>query len=139
MIGEEGMIDLDTGAMTREQLEWVFKTLPVDVTFVDEEDTVRYFSQTPDRIFKRTRSVIGRKVQKCHPQKSVNVVDKILKDFKNGDRDKAEFWLNLGGRLIYIRYFAVRNGNGQYLGCLEVSQDLTPLQKIEGEKRLLDG
>jgi PAS domain S-box-containing protein len=124
--------------MTREQLEWVFKTMPVDVTFVDKDDTVRYFSQTPDRIFKRSKAVIGRKVQKCHPPKSVDVVERILNDFKEGKRDKAEFWLNLGGRLIHIRYFAVRNGDREYLGCLEVSQDLTPLQKIEGEKRLLD-
>ncbi|MEO0107511.1 MAG: PAS domain-containing protein, partial [candidate division WOR-3 bacterium] len=112
-------------------------TLPVDITFVNKDDTVAYFSQTKDRIFTRTKAVIGRKVQQCHPQKSVHVVNQILEDFKNKKRDNANFWINMGGRLIYIRYFAVRNKNGEYLGCLEVTQDITEIQKITGEKRLL--
>jgi DUF438 domain-containing protein len=135
----EGTVDLGTGSMTREELEWVLRTMPVDVTFVDKDDRVRYFSMTKDRIFVRTKAVIGRKVQMCHPQKSVHVVEKILSDFRQGKRDMAEFWLDLQGRLVHIRYFAVRNDKGEYLGCLEVSQDLTPLQQIKGQKRLLDG
>lgn len=112
--------------------------MPVDITFVDKDDTVRYFSQSKDRIFARTKAVIGRKVQQCHPQKSVHVVNQILEDFKARKRDVAEFWIDLKGRLVYIRYFAVRNKAGKYLGCLEVTQDITAVKKIEGEKRLLE-
>jgi PAS domain S-box-containing protein len=109
----------------------------VDITFVDREDTVRYFSDSKDRIFPRTKAIIGRKVQQCHPQKSVHIVDQILNDFKSGRKMKAEFWIPLQGRLIYIRYFALHDKNGDYLGCLEVTQDITDIKKIEGEKRLL--
>ncbi|MEO0189845.1 MAG: DUF438 domain-containing protein [candidate division WOR-3 bacterium] len=133
----EGMVKLETGSFTIEELEGTLNTLPVDITFVNKDDTVAYFSQTKDRIFTRTKAVIGRKVQQCHPQKSVHVVNQILEDFKNKKRDNADFWINMGGRLIYIRYFAVRNKNGEYLGCLEVTQDITEIQKITGEKRLL--
>jgi len=134
---KEGMVPLETGTFSKKELEAMLNTLPVDITFIDREDTVRYFSQSKDRIFTRTKAVIGRKVQLCHPQKSVHVVNQLLEDFKSGRRDVAEFWINLGGRLIYIRYFAVRNQEGGYLGCLEVTQDITDIQKIEGEKRLL--
>jgi PAS domain S-box-containing protein len=133
----EGMITFETGTFTKEELETLLDTLPVDVTFVDKDDTVRYFSRSKDRIFVRTKAVLGRKVQQCHPQKSVHVVNQILDDFRNGCRDVAEFWLTLNGRLIYIRYFPVRNKNGEYLGCLEVTQDITDIKTIEGEKRLL--
>lgn len=133
----EGMVSLDTGSFTIEELENILNTLPVDITFVNKDNTVVYFSQTKDRIFTRTKAVIGRKVQQCHPQKSLYVVNQILDDFRNKKRDSAEFWINMGGRLIYIRYFAVRNKNGEYLGCLEVTQDITEIQKITGEKRLL--
>ncbi|HIE17097.1 MAG TPA: DUF438 domain-containing protein, partial [Dehalococcoidia bacterium] len=102
------------------------------------DDTVRYFNQSKDRIFPRTKAIIGRKVQQCHPQKSVHVVNQILDDFRAGGRDTAQFWIDLKGKLVYIRYFAVRSKNGEYLGCLEVTQDITDLKKIEGEKRLLD-
>jgi PAS domain S-box-containing protein len=132
-----GVIDFPTGSLSTEELEAVLSTLPVDVTFVDRDDTVRYFSQSTDRIFPRTRAVIGRKVQQCHPQKSVHVVNQILSDFKSGKKDVAEFWIDLKGRLIYIRYWPVRNDKGEYLGCLEVTQDVTEIKKIEGEKRLL--
>lgn len=134
----EGMVSFETGTMSVEEVETVFDTLPVDVTFVDKEDTVRYFSQSKDRIFPRAKAVIGRQVQQCHPQKSVHVVTQILEDFRAGRRDSAQFWINLKGRLIYIRYFAVRGKQGDYLGCLEVTQDLTDIKKIEGEKRLLE-
>jgi hypothetical protein len=133
----EGVVSFETGTLSVEELETVFDTLPVDVTFVDKDDTVRYFSQSKDRIFPRAKAIIGRKVQQCHPQKSVHVVNQILEDFKAGRRDSAQFWINLKGRLIYIRYFAVRK-DGDYLGCLEVTQDITDIKKIEGEKRLLD-
>ena len=132
----EGMVTFDTGALSGEEIEAIFNTLPVDVTFVDREDTVRYFSQSKERIFTRAKAVIGRKVQQCHPQKSVHLVNQILDDFKSGRNDVAEFWINLKGRLIYIRYFAVRSESGDYLGCLEVTQDITDIKKIEGEKRL---
>ena len=135
--GTEGMIPLETGTFSKEELETMLNTLPVDITFVDKEDTVRYFSQSKERIFTRTKAVIGRKVQLCHPQNSLHVVNQLLEDFRSGKRDVAEFWINLEGRLIYIRYFAVRNQNGDYLGCLEVTQDITDIKKIEGEKRLL--
>lgn len=130
-------IIFETGSFTKEELETLLNTLPVDITFVDKNDTVRYFSQTKDRIFPRTKAVIGKKVQQCHPQKSLHVVNQILEDFKNNKRDVAEFWINLNNRLIYIRYFPVRNKNGEYLGCLEVTQDITDIKKIEGERRLL--
>lgn len=130
-------IIFETGSFAKEELETLLNTLPVDITFVDKNDTVRYFSQTKDRIFPRTKAVIGRKVQQCHPQKSLHVVNQILEDFKNNKRDVAEFWINLNNRLIYIRYFPVRNKNGEYLGCLEVTQDITDIKKIKGEKRLL--
>jgi len=134
----EGIIRFDTGSLSREEAESLFNTLPVDITFVDKEDTVRYFSQSRERIFPRTKAVIGRKVQQCHPQASLPKVIQILEDFKNRRRDTAEFWINRRGRLIHIRYFAVRNKEGNYLGCMEVTQDITDIQKITGEKRLLE-
>ncbi|MBM4446036.1 MAG: DUF438 domain-containing protein [Chloroflexi bacterium] len=133
----EGMVSFETGALSGEELEALLDTLPVDVTFVGKDDTVRYFSQSKDRIFPRAKAIIGRKVQQCHPEKSVHVVNQILEDFRSGKRDTAQFWINLKGRLIYIRYFAVRK-DVEYLGCLEVTQDITDVKMIEGEKRLLE-
>ncbi|APF18957.1 DUF438 domain-containing protein [Caldithrix abyssi] len=130
-------IHLPTGSFTLEQLINIFKTLPVDLTFVDAEDTVRYFSPGKDRIFDRSRTILGRKVQYCHPPKSVNIVNQIIKDFKEGKQDVARFWINFGGRFIYISYYAIRNDQGTYLGTLEVTQDLTDLRALEGERRLL--
>jgi PAS domain S-box-containing protein len=135
---EEGKVNLETGVFSREELEAVLNTLPVDITFVDRDDTVQYFSQGKDRLFMRTKAIIGRKVQQCHPQKSVHMVNRILDSFHKGTRDVAEFWLTWNGKLIHIRYFAVRNSAGKYLGCVEVTQDITNIKKIEGEKRLLD-
>lgn len=128
---------LETGGFLIEELEAILNTLPVDITFVDKEDRVRYFNQWQERVFPRTKAVIGRKVQQCHPQKSLHVVEEILNDFRGNKRDKAEFWINLDGRLIYIRYLALHNKNKEYLGCLEVTQDITDIKSIEGEKRLL--
>ncbi len=134
----EGEITFDIGSITQDELEALLNTLPVDITFVDKEDTVRYFSQSKERIFPRAKAIIGRQVQQCHPQKSVHVVKQILDDFRDGRRDVAEFWIQLKERLILIRYFAVRGKGGEYLGCLEVTQDITELKKIEGERRLLE-
>jgi PAS domain S-box-containing protein len=133
----EGIAALSTGNLSHEEIEAIFNSLPVELTFVDKEDIVRYFNQTKERIFTRTKAVIGRKVQQCHPQKSIQIVNQILEDFKAGRRDVAEFWLHLDGRLVDIRYLPVRSERGKYLGCLEVTQDITNLKSIEGEKRLL--
>ena len=124
--------------LSTETLEAVFDTLPVDLTFVDETDTVRYYSKGDERISKRTPAVIGRNVLDCHPQKSVHKVEQVIGELKSGRRDVAEFWIDLDGRKIYIWYFAVRDKTGKYLGTLEVTQDITALQKITGEKKLLD-
>jgi len=124
--------------LSHEVIEALLDALPVDITFVDEEDTIRYFNKEGKRIFARSRKIIGIKVQKCHPQKSIHAVNQILEDFRNKKRDSANFWIDLKGRKIYIRYFAVRDKEGKYLGCLEVTQDITDIQKINGEKRLLD-
>jgi hypothetical protein len=126
-----------TGEIRKEVLDAVLDALPVEMSFVDENDVVRYFNKDGDRIFPRPPAVIGRKVQDCHPKKSLHKVNQILDDFKGNKRSSAEFWIDLKGRKIYIRYFAVRGKDGKYLGCLEVSQDITDIQKIKGEKRLL--
>ena len=134
----EGDITLETGSLSREEIEAILNTLPVDITFVDANDSVKYFNKAEKRIFVRTRSVIGRKVQMCHPQKSIHIVNKILESFRRGEKDVAEFWIQMNGRLIHIRYFPVRDKNGKYLGTMEVTQDVTEIKKLEGEKRLLD-
>ena len=121
-----------------EQIESMIDHLPVEISFVDADDTVVFYSHGDKRIFKRSPAVIGKKVQNCHPQKSVHIVQRILDDFRVGKRDVAEFWINLSQRLIYIRYFAVRGKNNEYNGTLEVTQDVTDIKKMEGEKRLID-
>ena len=125
-------------AFSTETLEAIFDALPVEVSFVDDADTVRYYSKGDRRIFRRTPAVIGRKVQDCHPPKSLHKVEQVISDLKSGKQDVAEFWIDLDGRMIYIRYFAVRDKAGKYLGVLEVTQDITDIQKIKGEKRLVD-
>ncbi len=132
-----GEIHLPTGSFSLEELEALFKALPVDITFVDRNDRVKFFSAKPDRIFIRTKAVLGRKVQQCHPQKSLHLVNRILKEFREGSRSSADFWIQKDGRLIYIRYFPLKNEKGEYLGCIEVTQDVTEIKKLEGEKRLL--
>ena len=134
----EGVVQFDTGSLSKEEIEAILNALPVDISFVDADDDVKYFNKAEKRIFVRTKAVIGRKVQLCHPQKSLHIVNKILETFKNGKKDMAEFWITMNNRLIHIRYFAVRDKNGKYLGTLEVTQDLTDLKKIEGQNRLLD-
>jgi PAS domain S-box-containing protein len=132
------MLQFETGALSKEEVEGVLDSLPVDISFVDKEDRVKYFNKAGKRIFVRTKAVIGRKVQLCHPKKSVHIVNKILESFKTGKESVAEFWIQTKDRLIHIRYFAVRDENGKYLGTMEVTQDITDIRKIEGEKRLLD-
>jgi len=132
----DGEIPFAVGSLPVEALEPILNVLPVDLTFVDDKDTVRYFSQTRERVFPRTAAIIGRKVQQCHPEKSVHVVNQILDDFRNNRRDSAEFWIQSGGHFIVIRYYAVRR-DGRYLGCLEVTQDATGIRALEGERRLL--
>ena len=131
-------IMLPTGNLTMEQLLGIFSTLPADLTFVDADDRVAYFSEGPERIFSRSRAIIGRQVQHCHPPRSVAVVDQILDDFRSGRQDVAEFWINFHGRFVHIRYFAVREGKSKYLGTLEVTQDVTRIRELEGERRLLE-
>ncbi len=124
--------------LSAEVIEAIFEAIPVEMTFVDEGDTVRFFNKGMNRIFPRPAGVLGRKVQNCHPKHSLHAVNRILEDFKSGARDEAVFWIDLKGRKVYIRYFPVRGKKGEYLGCIEVTQDITEIQKIEGEKRLLD-
>ena len=131
-------IPLDVGAMAPDMVNTMLKNLPLDVTYVDENDKVRYYSQGRERIFPRTPAIIGREVQNCHPPKSVHVVEQIIADFRDKKRDIAEFWLEMGDRFIYIRYFPLYGSNGEYRGVLEVSQDVTEIRDLEGERRLLD-
>jgi hypothetical protein len=110
----------------------------VDITFVDADDRVRYFSEGADRVFERSKAILGREVRHCHPPKSVHVVEEIVESFRSGRQDVAEFWIQLKGRFVHIRYFAVRDSEAGYLGTLEVTQDLTRLRGLEGERRLLE-
>lgn len=130
-------IPLPTGSFNLTELTAIFNTLPADITFVDKDDKVRFFSLGKERIFQRSNSIIGRKVQFCHPPSSVHVVEKILNDFRTGKQDKASFWINMRGKFIYISYFALRNESNEYIGTLEVTQDLTELRQLEGERRIL--
>ncbi|MBC8276234.1 MAG: DUF438 domain-containing protein [Chloroflexi bacterium] len=124
--------------LNKEQLAAILEALPVELSFVDENDLVRFWNKHETRIFKRPVSVVGKSVQNCHPKQSVDKVNQLLSDFKSGKRDSAEFWIDLKGRKVYIRYFAVRDKTGRYLGTLEVTQDITEIKKIEGERRLLE-
>jgi DUF438 domain-containing protein len=135
---DQGTVGLDMGRLTAEQIDLMLTRLPVDISFVDESDTVAYYSATPERVFPRTPGVIGRKVQDCHPPKSLDVVRRILKAFRAGERDEAEFWIESRGRFIHIRYFAMRDRAGAYRGTLEVTQDVTAVRALKGERRLLD-
>lgn len=126
-----------TGSLGTKELEAIFKTLPVDISFIGSDDRVKFYSDPPHRIFPRAPAVVGRLVQNCHPPKSVAVVEEILRSFKNGERDSAEFWLQSKGAFIHIQYFALRDAEGAYLGTMEVSQDASHVRSLDGEKRLL--
>ena len=134
---ETGKVVFDTGALSIAQVKGIFGALPVDITFVDADDCVRYFSGGADRVFARPKAIIGRKVQHCHPPSSMDVVTRIISDFRSGKESVCSFWIEVRGRFVYIRYFAVRDDAGQYLGTLEVTQDLTEARALEGERRLL--
>jgi hypothetical protein len=136
-VPKDGTIMMPTGHVSVEQLTAVLSTLPLDLTFVDAEDRVAFFSEGPDRIFARSKAIIGRKVQHCHPPRSADTVNKILDDFRSGRQSVAEFWINFQNKFVHIRYFAVRNDEGKYLGTVELTQDLAPLRELSGERRLL--
>lgn len=133
----KGKVNLPTGAFDVKELTAMLNTFPFDVTFVDKDDYVRFFSHGKERIFQRNKAILGRKVQFCHPPSSLSVVEKILEDFRQGRQEKSEFWINMRGRFIFISYYAVRSENNEYLGTLEVTQDLTRLRELEGERRIL--
>ena len=130
-------MQLPSGSLTRDELTAILNTIPFDLTFVDSKDTVRYFTQGRERIFDRNRAILGRQVQLCHPPESVHIVQQILNDFHAGRQSRAPFWINLKGRFIHIEYFALRDSKGNYLGTLEVSQDLTDKRALQGDQRLL--
>jgi DUF438 domain-containing protein len=133
-----GLLPLGTGALALEMVDLLLRHLPIDISFVDEHDVVRYYAESKERVFPRTPAAIGRTVQNCHPPKSVHMVNQILAAFRAGTQEVAEFWINLHGRFIHIRYFAVRDASRAYRGCLEVVQDVTHIRRLDGERRLLD-
>lgn len=135
---EGDAIHLSSGSFTTKELETIFKTLPVDVTFVDKDDKVKFFSHGTKKVFERNRSIIGRDVRLCHPPGSVHIVEQIINDFKSGKENVAAFWISsFMGRFVYIEYTALRGNDGEYLGVMEVTQDITDLRKLEGDQRLL--
>ena len=138
--GEEqvgnGYHKFETGILSGEEIEAMLNTLPVDITFVDKDGTVKYFTQGKERIFPRTKAIIGREVKNCHPPASVHIVEQIVADLKSGKKDNEDFWIKMGDKFVLIRYFAVRDKNGAFLGTLEFTQDIKPIQEIHGEKRL---
>ncbi len=133
----DGEVRLPSGTVSVAQLAGILDTLPLDVTFVDADDRVAYFSEGADRVFERNRAILGRRVQDCHPPASVHIVQKVVDDLRAGRRDVAEFWIQLHGRFVHIRYFAVRGADGAYLGTVELTQDVTRVRALEGERRLL--
>lgn len=134
----ENTSHFDEGYMTVEQVNLLFRTIPLDLTYVDENDRVIFYNRGEERVFPRSAGIIGREVKFCHPPKSVGTVLKILEEFRKGTQNESSFWINYKERLIYIRYFAVRDADKNYRGVIEMSQDITDIKKIEGEKRLLD-
>lgn len=130
-------IQLPSGAFTPEELMTILNTLPFDMTFVDRNDKVKYFTQGEERVFQRNRAILNRDVRQCHPPSSTHIVDKIIEDFKLGKQSRAPFWINMGGQMIYIEYFALRSKEGEYLGTIEVSHNITPYRELEGEQRIL--
>lgn len=132
-----GVFKTETGELTFEEIALIFNNLPVDMTFVDEANKVRYFTNPKDRIFPRSPAIIGRNVNNCHPPESVHIVEEIIESFKIGKENSAKFWINVKGKMILIQYFALRDGEGTYKGVLEVSQDITEIKSLDGERRLL--
>lgn len=137
-LGTDLTLKTETGILTVEQVFSILNVLPVDITFVDEKDEVRYFSRPKDRFFPRSPAIIGRNVENCHPPDSVHVVKEILESFRAGKQDQARFWIDLKGKKLLIQYFAIKDEQGNYRGTLEVSQDISEIQKLEGQRRLLE-
>jgi len=134
----KGFLKFETGILTPKEINLIFNHLPVDITYVDKEGIVKYFSANKDRIFVRARSIIGRKVENCHPPASVDIVEKLVEDLASGKKDWEDFWLLFDGKYVFIRYIAVRDENNEFIGVVEVSQDIKPFQSIKGEKRIAD-
>lgn len=135
---DNGEVILPSGSFNIEELTTLLNTLPFDITFVDKNDSVKYFSETKDRIFPRARSIIGRKVAHCHPPDSVHIVEDIVADLKSGKKDQEDFWIQMGKYFVLIRYYALRNTQGEYLGIIEVTQNIKEIQALTGEKRLVE-
>jgi hypothetical protein len=135
--GDKEVIQLSSGSFTKTELEAILNSLPIDMTFVDKNEKVKYFSQSEERIFDRNRAILNRDVKLCHPPSSVGIVEEILEDFSSGKETKAPFWIQMGGKFIHIEYIALKDKQGNFLGTLEVSQDLTAKRKLEGDQRLL--
>ncbi|MFK5884173.1 MAG: DUF438 domain-containing protein [Candidatus Izemoplasma sp.] len=137
IINPEGEIKFDAGSLLPEEINAILNTVPLDMTFVDKNDKVKYFTQGKERIFDRPITIIGREVSMCHPPSSVHIVEQIVKDLRSGKKDNEDFWIQMGPMFVYIRYFAVRGKDGEFLGTLEVSQNIKPIRDLEGEKRLI--
>lgn len=135
---DKGYVKFETGILSTKELNHMLNTIPGDMTFVDKDNIVKYFSQGKERIFARTKAIIGRSVENCHPPASVHVVDQIVQDLHSGKKDSESFWIKIGEKYILIQYFAVRDENGEFLGTLEFSQNIAPIQAITGEKRLVE-
>ena len=133
----DGNLKFETGLLTAKEINLMFNNLPLDITFVDKDGAVKYFSQGKERIFPRTKAIIGRQVHNCHPPASVHIVEKLVEDFKAGRKDHEDFWIKMGSLFVYIRYFAIRDENGVYMGTMEVTQNIKPIQELAGEKRLV--
>ena len=136
-VSKDTVLDVATGKLTLEQINLLFRHLPVDLSYVDENELVRFYSDTPHRIFPRSANVIGREVKNCHPAKSVHVVEEIVEKFRSGEQNQAEFWINKPGLFIYVIYTAVRDENGKFRGVLEMMQDCTHIRELEGSRTLL--
>ena len=136
-VGKDTVLDVATGKLTLEQINLLFRHLPVDLSYVDENELVKFYSDTPHRIFPRSANVIGREVKNCHPAKSVHVVEEIVEKFRSGEQNQAEFWINKPGLFIYVIYTAVRDENGKFRGVLEMMQDCTHIRELEGSRTLL--
>jgi DUF438 domain-containing protein len=132
-----GFVQFDAGMMSYEETNAMLNTLPLDITFVDKDGIVKYFTQGKERIFPRPKTVIGREVKNCHPPASVHIVEQIVEDLKSGKKEHEDFWIQMHGKYVYIRYYAVRNEKGEFLGVMELTQDIKPIQEITGEKRLV--
>ncbi len=137
-VDSDALISFDAGTLTAKELNSILNTIPIDMTFVGADNRVKYFTQGKERIFTRPLTILGREVKHCHPPKSVHIVEQIVEDLRSGKKDHEDFWIHMGKQFVHIRYFAVRDKNGEYLGTLEVSQNIKPITELDGEKRLVE-